>query len=101
MWMVIVREPRPDAVEWAGRRWLAAIDALMWPMAWVWLVQRAPMPTGVVGQVVTGMAVLCALARLRRALLENQRYWFTTWRWGRILFCVWVAGVAMKLATAG
>jgi len=101
MWMVIVREPRPDAVEWAGRRWLAAIDAMVWPMAWVWLVQRVPTPTGVVGQVVTGMAVLCALTRLRRAVWENERYWFTTWRWGRILCCVWMVGVAMKLATAG
>lgn len=99
MWMVIVRQPKPDAVEWPGRRLLAAFDAVIWPMVWVWLVHRAPVSTGVVGQFVTAVSLLCALSRLQRALFDNTRYWFTTWRWGRVVVGVWLVGVAMQLTT--
>lgn len=97
MWVVIVREPKPDAVEWPGRRVLAAVDAVFWPMAWIWLVHRVPVPTGVVGQAVAGLAGLCVLTRLRRALFDNARYWFTTRRWGRVVVALWLIGVAIKL----
>ena len=30
MWLWIARDPLPDAPYWAGRRWLAAIDAAVW-----------------------------------------------------------------------
>lgn len=98
MWVLFVRERRPDAAQWYGRRWLAAADALVWPLGWIWLVHRAAVPTGVVGQVVTGVAALCALSRLHGALFENHRYWFTTWKWGRLVLGMWVLGLAMKLA---
>jgi len=100
MWIVINREPRPDAPEWPGRRWLAAVDAVGWPAAWVALVFSAPVPTGVVGQVAVAVAVWCGLGRLHRALCENHRYWFTTWRWGRVALAMLVMGWVIKLMPA-
>jgi hypothetical protein len=29
----------------------------------------------------------------------NHRYWFTTWRWGRIAIALMVIGMVLKLAT--
>ena len=68
MWILINREPRPDALDWPGRRWLTAIDAVGWPAAWVAFVPSAPVPTGVIGQVAVAVAVWCGLGRLHRAL---------------------------------
>ena len=98
MWLLVVREPRPDAPDWAGRRALAAVDALLWPLLWVWLVRHVPAPTGLVGPVVTAVAVLAGLGRLHRALWVNHRYWFTTWRWGRLLAAMWLVGMVLKLS---
>lgn len=100
MYFIIEREPRPDAPYWSGRRLLAAIDAVVWPFAWVWLVRAIPAPVGVVGPVVTALAVLCAVLRLQRAVLHNQRYWFTTWRWAKVVATVWLVGIVMKLSMA-
>jgi len=88
VFLVIVREPRPDAAYWPGRRWLAAVDAVCWPAGWIYLVRQVPVPTGIVGAVIVAIAVLCALSRLGRALYVNHRYWFTTWRWGRVVGAV-------------
>ena len=98
MWLLVAREPRPDAPVWAGRRWLAAVDAVAWPAAWVVLVHHVPAPVGVVGPFVTAVAVMSALGRLHRALCVNHRYWFTTWRWARIVAGLWLMGMVMKLA---
>ena len=98
MWMLVAREPRPDAPEWPDRRLLAAVDAFAWPLMWVLLIRQVPGPAGLVGPFVTAMAVLFGLGRLHRALWVNHRYWFTTWRWGRIAAVLLLMGVVLKLA---
>ena len=42
MWLLVAREPRPDAPEWPGRRLLAAVDAVMSPPIWAPLIRYAP-----------------------------------------------------------
>lgn len=98
MWVLIAREPVPDAPYWPGRRWLATIDATVWPLLWVLMVRHAPEPVGLVGPFVIAVSLMCALGRLHRALWMNHRYRFTTWRWGRIAAAMLLMGVVMKLA---
>jgi hypothetical protein len=98
MWLLVAREPRPDAPEWPGRRLLAAIDAVAWPLMWVLLIGQVPGPAGLVGPFVTALAVLLGLGRLHRALWVNHRYWFTTWRWGKVLGAMLLIGAVMKLS---
>ncbi len=97
MWVLIARTPQPDACDWPGRRGLAAIDALLWPMLWILLVSRAPEPVGLVGPFVTAVAILCALQRLHRAWWVNHRYRFTTWRWGRVAGVLLLMGLLLKV----
>ena len=94
MWLVVAREPRPDAPYWPGRRVLAAVDAAVWPLLWVLVFSHASKP---VGPFVVAVALLCALGRLHRALWVNHRYWFTTWRWGRVAAELLMIGVVLKL----
>lgn len=101
MWLLIAREPRPDAPDWAGRRALAVVDAIVWPVLWVLLIRHAPAPVGMVGPFAVTVVVLVGLGRLHRALWMNHRYWFTTWRWGRVVAALWVTGIVLKLAMAG
>ena len=98
MWLIIAREPRPDALTGPGRTLLPAADALLWPLAWIWIVRQVPGPVGLVGPFVMAVATLCALGRLHRALCVNHRYWFTTWRWGKGLGGLLLMGAVMKLA---
>lgn len=97
MWLLVAREPRPDAPDWPGRRMLAAVDAVVWPMLWVLLVQHTPEPVGLVGPFITAMAVLLGLGRLHRAIWANQRYWFTTWRWGKVMAAMLLIGAVLKV----
>jgi hypothetical protein len=97
MWLVINRAVEPDAPQWAGRRFLAVLDAVGWPMAWVLVVVAGPSVTGVVGQVTVALAAWCGLLRLHRAIWRNHRYRFTTWRWARVGFLLLVLGGAMKI----
>ena len=97
MWLVVAREPKPDAPYWPGRRFLAAVDAAVWPFFWVLVFIHAPKPVGVVGPFVAAVALLCALGRLHCALWVNHRYRFTTWRWGRIAAALLLIGVVLKL----
>ena len=97
MWLLIAREPAPDAPYWPGRRGLAAVDAAAWPLVWVLLFSYAPMPVGLVGPFVAAIALLCALGRLHQALWMNHRYRFTTWRWGRFVAALLLIGAIMKL----
>ena len=101
MWLLVAREPRPDAPDWPGRRLLAAIDAVVWPLLWVWVFRHAPAPVGLVEPFVTAMAVLFGLVRLHRALWVNHRYWFTTWRWGRVAAALLVVGAELKVTMTG
>ena len=59
------------------------------------------MPAGIVGLVITASASLFAVNRLHRALRRNERYRFTTWRWGKVVVGLVLLGWIMKLvATA-
>ena len=64
------------------------------------LVWQVPGPAGLVGPFVTALAVLLALGRLHRALWVNHRYWFTTWRWGKVLASMLVIGAVLKVSTS-
>ena len=97
MWLLVAREPRPDAPEWPGRRLLAAVDAIAWPLMWVLLMRHAPQPLGLIGPFVTAHAVLLGLGRLHRALWVNHRYWFTTWRWGKVAAAMLLIGAVLKV----
>ena len=96
MWLLVVREPLPDAPYWPGRRVLAALDAAGWPILCVLLIRHAPQPVGLLGPVLTAVALLYGLGRLHRALWENHRYRFTTWRWGRMAAVLLLVGVVVK-----
>lgn len=98
MWVLIAREPKPDASYWSGRRLLAVIDALLWPLLWVLAIRSAPGPVGLMGPFAMAVAVLCAAGRLHRAVWVNHRYWFTTWRWGRLAAALLCIGAMLKLA---
>ncbi len=96
MWLLVAREPRPDAPEWPGRRLLAAVDAIAWPLMWVLLMRYAPQPVGLIGPFVTALAVLLGLGRLHRALWVNHRYWFTTWLCGKVAAAMLLIGAVFK-----
>ena len=96
MWLLVAREPLPDAPYWQGRHLLAAVDAVVWPIVWVLLINDAPAPVGLVGPFLSAVALLCGLGRLHRALWVNHQYRFTTWRWGRVLAALMLLGLVMK-----
>ena len=97
MWLLVVREARPNALDWPGRRLLAAVDAVVWPLLWVWVFRHAPQPVGLIGPFVVAVALLLAVTRLHRALWINHRYWFTTWRWGKVVGTMLLIGAMLKL----
>lgn len=97
MWLLVAREPRADARDWPGRRWLAALDAVIWPLLWVMVMTHAPQPVGLMGPFVTAVALLCALRRLHTALMITHRYRFTTWRWGKVGAAMLLIGLVLKL----
>lgn len=97
MWLLISRGPRPDATYWPGRRWLALIDAIAWPILCVVAIFKAPFGTGLFGVTAIVLAALVAARRSRTALCRNERYWFTTRRWGLILASLAAVGAATKM----
>lgn len=101
MIVVLLRREAPLATVWPGRRWLAALDALLWPAVLLVLLWRIGARPGIVGAV--GVAILCgwALRRLHRALARNERYQFTSWVWGRWLVLVLGLGLALQLVLCG
>jgi len=97
MWMLIARTARADAIYWPGRRWLALADALIWPALWFGALAIVPSSTGIVGLLGMAIAVHAAARRAWRAWWHNERYWFTTWRWGRPIAIMLLLGWLMKL----
>jgi hypothetical protein len=98
LFLLISREPRPDFAHWPGRRVLAALDALAWPLAAVAVVAAVPFEAGAFGAVVTVIAAYLGVQRLHRALWMNQRYRFTTWVWGKRLVAILLFGLLLQLA---
>ena len=99
MWVLISRAPREDAAYWPGRRLLALLDAVGWPVLWAVAVIKAPFSTGLVGAVAVSFLVVVAARRTHRAVFRNERYWFTIWRWGLALAGLAAVGAATKLNT--
>jgi hypothetical protein len=87
----------PDAPYWPGRRLLALGDAVAWPAAWI-VAAQLPEPSGIVGPMVIALAALSLLGRARRAVAQNHRYHFTTWRGGRLAAMLLLMGLGMRLA---
>lgn len=100
MFLILTRPAAPEMPYWPGRRLLAAADAVAWPALWVAAVYAAPMKTGAVGSVVIAVAALFAVLRLWKAVAENGRYRFTTWRWGKVVAALLLVGGVMKLSIA-
>lgn len=98
MWLLVAREPGPDAPQWAGRRTLAVLDAVAWPLLAVLIVFQSRVPLGVVGSVLAVAAFALSVARLRRAIWLNHRYRFTTWRWGGVVLGLMLLGATLKVA---
>jgi hypothetical protein len=98
MWLLFARAPPPDVHVWPGRRALAFVDAVAWPMGLAALVLGAPFPSGVAGLSAVAFCAVAAIRRAYRAIADNHRYHFTTWRWGRRLAIVLAFGYALKLA---
>lgn len=97
MWVMFMRTPRPDAREWTGRRWFAAMDALAWPALGCWMLAHVPGGRGIFIPFLTSILIVVAAKRLTMALFENRRYHFTTLRWIRPLACVYAVGIVMKV----
>jgi hypothetical protein len=98
MWVIFARAPPPDAQVWPGRRVLALVDAVAWPAAWATFIISLPAPLGLAGQFALACCGVAALRRAIRAVAQNHRYHFTTWRWGRWVVLALVFGYALKLA---
>jgi multisubunit Na+/H+ antiporter MnhE subunit len=101
MWMVSARAPPPDAAYWLGRRWLAAVDAVVWPAAAWSVLNQVPGPGQLVLAFVTALVIVSVARRLLTALLANHCNHFTTWRWGRVLAWMMVVGALLKLWLPG
>lgn len=97
MWLLVVRDPLPDARDWPGRHLLAAIDAVAWPMIWILYLHQLQGSVGFVVPLMSAVALLAGLGRLHRALWANHRYRFTTWRWARAAFVLLVLGMVLKV----
>jgi hypothetical protein len=101
MWVLFARAPPPDAPYWPGRRWLAAVDAVVWPGAPLAALSHVADPGGLLLAFVMAMLVMSAVRRLYTALLANHRYHFTTWRCGRVLIWMMAFGAVLKLGLPG
>ena len=97
MWFLLRRKIRPDAAYWRGRRLLAALDAVAWPCGWILIALSVRERTALVGCVFIVFALLIAARRLRRAIWNNGRYFFSTLRWGRAVMLLLLIGAWVKL----
>lgn len=97
MLFLLFRTPPPDAPYWPGRRRLAVLDALAWPLMWLLGIATVAFPFGLVGWVVASAAVWNAGVRCHRAIWLNHRYRFTTWRWGRAILALVALGLVLKV----
>jgi hypothetical protein len=97
MLITIARAPRPGAAYWPGRRFLALLDALAWPAMWFVATLTVPIKTGVAALVIEAISILFALRRAHCAYLQNERYRFTSWRWGVPIASLLAFGALLKV----
>ena len=100
MWLLFARAPKPDAPYWPGRRWLAAVDAVLWPGLALCALLHLPVSGGIAAALAISLSVVSAVGRLHTALRMNHRYHFTTWRWGRVLAWMLIVGGLLKCSSA-
>jgi hypothetical protein len=98
MWILFARAPRPDAIVWPGRRWLAALDAVVWPVMLLLALKEVPGNGGLARPALCALVVLASLPRLRKAIWSNHRYRFTTWWVVRTVTVLLLLGLALKFA---
>jgi hypothetical protein len=97
MWIIVAREPRPDAPYWPARRFLAAVDSVAWPLAAICALQWAGESTHLFGSAGAAILTLVGLSRLRTALWFNGRYRFTSWIVLKVFGTLAVLGLFLKL----
>src|SRR5262245_24789278 len=98
MFIAFAHTVLPDAVVWPGRRVLAVVDAVLWPVIGAHLLVVNRLDAGAFGGVLVTILGVLAIARTHRAFLRNERYRFTTWTWGRWLAWLLASGWLLKLA---
>ena len=72
---------------------------MTWPLFCVLLLGQIDAPVGIFGPMVVAIALLVVSERIPRAVWVNHRYWFTTWRWGRIAAGLMVIALVLKFAS--
>lgn len=95
--VLMARAPAPDAAYWPGRRVLAALDAVLWPVVAFLCLASVPGVKGMIMPVVSVIVAIAALVRLRTAVWSNPRYRFTTWRVLRVMAFLLLLGLTLKL----
>ena len=75
---------------------LAALDAIVWPALRFVAILTVP-KTGLVGTVIAALSIMFALRRAYLAVFCNERYRFTTWRWGVPLASLVALGALIKV----
>lgn len=99
MFMLFLRGPLPDATYWPGRRLLAAADAVGWPVLALLALSFTPASAALFKMTIGAGLVVTAVVRVKRALVCNHRYHFTTTR--LLVAAAWllVIGFALKAAS--
>jgi hypothetical protein len=98
MWIVLARQPRPQARMWAGRRLLACADAIAWPAAWIVLVCRLLVDVGLLGRASIAVALLLAVRGVWMSVRHNESYRFISWRVWRVAWPLLAIVVALQIA---
>ncbi len=96
MWVLYARAPAADARYWPGRRWLAFLDALMWPALFASAVASWPFSGGIIQPTLLAACTLVAVRRCVVALRRNERYQFISWRLGVPLTVLLTFGLVLK-----
>ena len=94
MLIVLPFKPQTEAAVWPGRRFLAVVDALIWPALLAGLViYYVPEKDIALRGVATAAFALAATSRLSRAVLRNEFYRFTSWQLAKLIFVLaWIGG---------
>lgn len=100
MWILFARPPKADKPYWAGRRLLAALDALIWPALALMALAQVSGAGGIARPMAAAMALLFGLCRLDTAWRRNHRYRFVTWSLARTVLALVLVGAVLKVMMA-
>lgn len=96
MFVVFLSRPARVYGVWSGRRTLAVLDAVAWPAAWAWLLATKVPNGGLTVRWLLALLGCIAVRRVWRAMVDNEYYGFSTWRWGKVLLWAWGFGLLLK-----